>query len=187
MAKSRSIGGIYAELSLRDGKFKAGMKAASVAIGRFAKASAKYSAIGGGLATAAGTAALARGTLKTLDQVDALGDLSAQTGVAVADMMKLQRAYADGGRAADAAGKDIGKMQKTIYTAASGGKDPFASIGLNAAELLKLREALPHCCVEHRPLQAVQDRIPLRVDLWLLPSNEILQLRVYWKSIARRY
>lgn len=141
MAKSRSIGGIYAELSLRDGKFKAGLKASAVAMKRFGVASAKYAGAGLAAATVASTAALTAGTLKTLDQVDALGDLSAQTGVAVADMMVMQRAYADGGRAAEMAGKDIGKMQKSLVEAASGKKDPFAAIGLSAQGLLKMDPA----------------------------------------------
>ncbi len=137
MAKSRSIGGIYAELSLRDGKFKAGMKSAGAALGKFAATSAKFAATGG----AAAGAALTAGTLRTLDQVDALGDLSAQTGVSIADMMKLQQAYKMGGRAADMAGKDIGKMQKTIVAAASGGEDPFKVLGLSATELLQMNPA----------------------------------------------
>lgn len=137
MAKSRSIGSIYAELSLRDGKFKGGLKAAGAKLKEFAGTSAKYAAA----ATAAGGAALTAGTLRTLDRVDALGDLSAQTGVAIGDMMKLQQAYKMGGREAEMAGKDIGKMQKSLVTAANGGDDPFQSIGLSAKELLKMNPA----------------------------------------------
>ncbi|MEO5915336.1 MAG: hypothetical protein ABIS50_13970 [Luteolibacter sp.] len=138
MAKSRSIGGIYAELSLRDGKFKAGLKASSMAMKRFAAQSSKYAAAGLAAGAGAAAAGLATGTLHTLDQVDALGDLSAQTGVAVADLMVLQRAYKDGGRAAEMTGKDIGKMQKTLADAAGGGNDPFAEMGLSARALMGL-------------------------------------------------
>jgi hypothetical protein len=141
MAKSRSIGGIYASLSLRDGGFKKGIKSAAASMKDFAAKSAKYAA-GATVAgvTALGTA-LAVGTVHTLDHVDALGDLSAQTGIAIADMMLLQRAYADGGRAAEDVGKDVGKMQKAIVAATQGGKDPFASIGLSAKSLLSMNPA----------------------------------------------
>ncbi|GAA5124674.1 hypothetical protein JIN84_12985 [Luteolibacter yonseiensis] len=137
MAKSRSIGGIYASLTLRDGGFRKGLAAANNQLMAFGKASAVGLAAG----VAASTTALTAGTLKTLDQVDALGDLSAQTGVAIAAVMKHQRAYQDGGRAAEMYGKDIGKMQKSIVEAASGGADPFEAIGLNAEKLLKLDPA----------------------------------------------
>jgi hypothetical protein len=141
MAKSRSIGGIYASLSLRDGGFKKGVKSSSDTLKKFGAASLKYAAIGATVRNAALTA----GSLRTLDQVDALGDLAAQTGVAVSDMMTLQQAYKDGGRAAEMAGKDIGKMQKSLVAASedvdAGDVDPFASIGLSAKELLTLNPA----------------------------------------------
>lgn len=137
MAKSRSIGGIYASLTLRDGGFRKGLASARKELNAFGGMALKGLAVG----SAAAGAALAAGTIKTLDQVDALGDLSAQTGVAIAAVMKHQRAYKDGGRAAEMYGKDIGKMQKSIYEAASGGKDPFEAIGLNAEKLIKLDPA----------------------------------------------
>lgn len=141
MAKSRSIGGIYASLSLRDGGFKAGLKSARKGLNDFGGKAAKGAAIGiAGISTALAAAAVA-GTKHTLSMVDDLGDVAKQTGVGVADMMKLQQAYKDGGRAAEMTGKDIGKMQKSIVGAASGGADPFAAIGLSATELLKLNPA----------------------------------------------
>lgn len=113
------------------------MQNASKQIGDFGMKAMKYGAIAGGdIATW-----LAAGTIRTLDQIDALGDLSNQTGVAVGDMMVLQRAYKDGGREADMAGKDIGKMQKALVDASIGGKDPFSAIGLSAKELMSLNPA----------------------------------------------
>ena len=137
MAKSRSIGGIYASLTLRDRGFKSGLKSAGAALKKFGVMAGAAAAAG----AAAGAAALTAGTLRTLDQVDALGDLSAQTGVAIGDMMRLQQAYKEGGRAAEMAGKDIGKMQKSLITAASGGDDPFTAMGLSARELLEMDPA----------------------------------------------
>lgn len=137
MASSRSIGGIYASLSLRDKGFKAGLKSAKKALGEFAS----KAVIGAGVGAAAGGAALAAGTRRTLSMADDLGDLSAQTGVAIDDMMELQQAYAMGGRAADMAGKDIGKMQKSLVDAAGGGQNPFAELGLDASKLLRMDPA----------------------------------------------
>lgn len=147
-SKSRSIGGVYASLSLRDGGFKSGLKSARKHLNEFGSTALKGAAAGAvGLAAAmavvpaAMAAGLVKGTRSTLSMVDDLGDVANQTGVTVAAMMKLQRAYADGGREAAMTGKDIGKMQKSLVTAASGGEDPFAAIGLSAAELLKLNPA----------------------------------------------
>jgi len=141
MARSRNIGSIYAELTLKDDGFRKKLSSA----GKAAAAFGKKAAVTGTAALTAGVVAsgvaLAAGTRKTLDQVDALGDMSAQTGIAVADLMKMQRAYEDGGRAANMAGADIAKMQKNLVTAANGGNDPFAQLGLSAKELLTINPA----------------------------------------------
>ena len=148
MAKSRNIGNLYAELTLKDQKFQAGVKRSESRLKKFGAAAAKWgvgAAAAGiaalGVTTIATGVALSKGTLSTLDQVDALGDLSNQTGLAIGDLMKLQRAYKDGGREAEMLGKDVGKMQKSLVTANSGGDDPFSSMGLAAADLLKLNPA----------------------------------------------
>ena len=138
---SRSIGGIYASLSLKDTGFKAGLKSASEKLKSFGATSAKWAAVGAVGAGAGMAAGLVAGTKHTLSQVDALADLSAQTGLAVDDMMKLQQAYKDGGREAEMAGKDIGKMQKAIVGANNGGPDPFAPIGLSVKDLISMNPA----------------------------------------------
>jgi hypothetical protein len=53
MAKSKSIGNMYATLSLNDSKFKAGLSNAGKKLGEFSKTSAKYIAAGGAVAGAA--------------------------------------------------------------------------------------------------------------------------------------
>ncbi len=136
MAKSRSIGSIYAELTLKD-KMSKGIASARKSLNTLGTKSLKAAALG----TVAFGAALAVGTKRTLGMTDELVDVSNQTGVAVDDMMKLQLAYADGGRAAENTGKDIAKMQKAIVTAAQGGKDPFAVMGLSAQDLLAMDPA----------------------------------------------
>ena len=144
MAKSRSIGSTYVELMLKDVNFKKGLATAEKSLNKFAGGivglaadAAKAMAVVG----VAITGAMIAGTKRTLANTDALVDMANQTGVAVADMMILQRAYEDGGRSADMAGKDIGKMQKSLVTAQQGGDDPFKALGLSADELLKKNPA----------------------------------------------
>ena len=140
MARSSSIGGIFAELTLRDGKFRAGMKSAGATLKKFGSAAVSAGAMAGS-ALAAG---LAVGVKKTIDMGGALTDLSAQTGIAIKDLMQIQQAYKDNGKSADDAGKDINKMQKAIASAAQdegGAGDPFAKLGLSASRLLAMDPA----------------------------------------------
>lgn len=132
---SKSIGSIYAELTLKD-KMSSGLKKAQASLGKFAATSAKWAGAGLAAGVTATSVALIAGAKHTLAMTDELVDMSAQTGVAVADMMKLQRAYADGGRTAENVGKDFSKMQKALVTATTGGADPFASLGLSAQKLI---------------------------------------------------
>ncbi len=144
MARSRSIGGIYAELALKDGKFKKGLKSAERSLNNFAKAipgiaaqAAKVAAVTGG----AFATALAAGAKHTAAMGAELDHLSDQTGVSVASLMKLQQAYKDAGKGAETAGKDINKMQQAIYDAAQnpgGSEDPFAQMGLSAERLMAM-------------------------------------------------
>jgi hypothetical protein len=133
MAKARSIGSIYAELTVRDKMSKA-LKGANAALASMSKASATFVAVGG----AALGAAMAYNTKKTLEMAGTLDDVAANTGLAVSSVMKLRKAYELGGISADGMGKDVMKMQKAIGTAAAGGKDPFAKLGLSARELMDM-------------------------------------------------
>jgi hypothetical protein len=135
MAKSSKIGGIYAELFLKDIKFRQGLKSAGKQLGSFS-----MKAVKAGSAIAAGVGAgLAIGTKKMVAYGAELDHLSSQTGVAVSSLMRIQQAYKDAGKEASSAGKDIGKMQRAIYDAA---QDPgstldyFAEFGMSAQELM---------------------------------------------------
>lgn len=128
---AKNIGNIYAELSVRD-KMTVGLKRAQKSLVSFGKSGLQAGSVAAG-ALAAG---MAIGTKGALELVDSVGDLSAQTGIAVADMMVLQRAYQDGGSDASRAGKDIARMQKTLSEAASGGADPFKALGLSVDRLM---------------------------------------------------
>lgn len=136
---NKSIGGLYATLSIKDG-MTAALKRAEKSLKSFGTASMRYGTIAAG---AAGAAVIA-GTKRTLGQVDALDDLSKSTGIGVADLMGLRKAYSEGGLSADQAGKDINKMQKAIVDGADGAEKQakaFEKLGLNAADLLKLSPA----------------------------------------------
>jgi hypothetical protein len=141
MAKARSIGGIYASLSLRDGGFKRGLKSASKELKDFGGRALRGAAVGVAALATGMTAAAIVGTKSTLKMVADLDDVSNQTGIAVADMMRLQMAYKVGGREASNTGKDIGRMQKAIVAASEGGADPFEELGLSAANLMAMDPA----------------------------------------------
>jgi len=132
---SKSIGSIFASLSLKDVSFAKGLKKANVALGNFGTQALKY----GGVAAAAVGAGMIAGTKGAISMGGELADLSAQTGVAVSDLMKIQQAYKDNGKEAGSAGKDINKMQKAIFDASKdmgGESDPFAAIGLSVEKLV---------------------------------------------------
>jgi hypothetical protein len=140
MARSSSIGGIFAELTLRDQKFATGMKGAGAKLKAFGAASVRYGAMAG----AAISAGLLAGTKQTLAMGGQLSDLSAQTGVAVGDLMRIQQAYKDNGKDAASAAKDINKMQRAIYEASQdpgGSTDYFAQLGLSAEKLMEMSAA----------------------------------------------
>jgi len=135
MAGSKSIGGVFATLSIKDVNFQKKLKSAGDGIAKFGSAALKV----GGVAAVGLGAGLAVGTKHALSMGGELTDLSAQTGVAISDLMRIQQAYKDNGREASAAGKDINKMQKAIVDAtADPGNDPFAQIGLSAADLMAM-------------------------------------------------
>lgn len=142
MAKSRSIGSIYAELSLRD-KMGMGLKKAERNLVKWGKSSLKYGAVAGAGLTAGVSAGMIAGTKRALDLGGRLSDVSTQTGIAVADVMKLERAFSEGGLSVDAMGKNVARMQKTIFDTATGRstEDPFAALNLSAKELMAMRPA----------------------------------------------
>ena len=137
MAASRSIGGVFATLTLRDLKFRNGMKRAGRSLAKFGKMAIRAGAV----ATGALAVGLVAGTKKTIAMGAELDHLSTQTGIAVADLMRIQQAYKDNGKAAESAGKDINKMQRAIFEASEdpgGSMDYFAQMGLSAEKLMDM-------------------------------------------------
>jgi hypothetical protein len=109
MASSRKIGTVYAELAIQD-KMAIGLKRARKQLNDFGGFAIKAGAV----AAAATAAGLAAGTKRALDLGGRLSDVSAQTGIAVSDVMKLERAFTEGGLGADVMGSNVARMQKAI-------------------------------------------------------------------------
>ena len=81
------------------------------------KSLARFAAIAGGLtfaAAVAGAVKLGTALKKAFDAGGALSDLSAQTGIAVKQLVILQQAFKDNGLSADQAGSTINKLQRSI-------------------------------------------------------------------------
>jgi len=96
---------------------------------------AAIAGIGGGIAA---------GVKSVIDLGGRLSDLSAQTGIAVADLLILEQAFSDNGVSADKVGPAINKMQKAIVEAGMGSKTAVAAldqIGLSARDLAALSPA----------------------------------------------
>ena len=66
MARSRNIGGVYAELSLRDTKFQKGIKSARAGLNSFAKSSMKY----GAMAAAGGIALFTKSAISAASDME---------------------------------------------------------------------------------------------------------------------
>jgi hypothetical protein len=150
MAGAKSIGSVFAELSMRDNNFSKNLNKAGRNMRNFTKGAGrmKTSTMAIGAAVAAGGAAaigfsawLANGAKKAFDLGGRLSDVSAQTGIAVKDVMRLERAFSDGGLSATVMGSSVAKMQKSISGAAGGGKDPFKQLGLSAKDLMEMDPA----------------------------------------------
>lgn len=137
MARSRNIGGIYAELSLRDSKFRSRLKGAQQSLLSFGKGAAKAGAVVAG----ALAASMAVGAKRTIAMGAELDHLATQTGISVSSLIKLRQAYKDNGKSAESLGKDVGKMQRAIYDAAQdpgSSIDYFAELGLSAEKLMEM-------------------------------------------------
>lgn len=84
------------------------------------------------------------GLKRALNVGGALSDLSAQTGMAVEELVVLQQAFEDNGVSAEKVGALINKMQRTIVEATQGlttYQRAFESVGLAAEDLLQMTPA----------------------------------------------
>lgn len=104
-----------------------GMEKKFLEVGKFA---AKLLAL-----PAAAAGGLAIGIKSALDVGGELKDLSARTGVAAGDLLKLQQAFKNAGKEAEDVGPAINKMQKAIATGS--GADTISRLGLKLEDLKK--------------------------------------------------
>ena len=95
--------------------------------------------------------ALLRGAFKqALDVGGQLNDLSANTGVAVGDLVVLQQEFANAGKSAEDIGPVFGKMAKSLQGGST--DETIKKLGINLDELKKKTPAeqvrTPHfgCC-----------------------------------------
>lgn len=126
MARSRSIGSIYAELTLKD-KMSASIKSARASLNSFAGTAMK--ATGG--AVAAGFAGIGYSIAKAVDAGGELNDMMARTGAAGEGLYVMQRAFENAGLAAGDVPAVLNKMQKSLAT----GSDAFGELGLSVDAL----------------------------------------------------
>ena len=127
MAKSRSIGSIYAELTLRD-KMTVGLAKARKSLNSFAANAMKGAAVGG---VAAGFAAIGVSISKAVNQGGELADMMNRTGAAGEGLVVAQRALENAGIAAGSLPVSLNKMQKALAMNA----DAFGQLGLSVDQL----------------------------------------------------
>lgn len=99
------------------------MRAVGRGLARLGRRAAQFARIAATITFAAaitGAFALGRALKKAFDTGGRLSDLSAQTGVAVKELVILQQAFEDNGVAGDAVGKIINKLQKSIVDFGAG-------------------------------------------------------------------
>lgn len=99
--------------------------------------------VAGVVASVASVGAVMAGVKSALDLGGELTDLSNRTGIAVESLYGLRQAFKDSGMEASAIGPAVGKMQKALASAASGGKeaDVLQSLGLDAQSLASANPA----------------------------------------------
>lgn len=92
---------------------------------------------------------------------DKLNDLSANTGVAVAELVVLQQEIINGGKSAEDIAPVFAKMAKSIHGEAAGGHDPKARVRPRRPEAQDARRAVPGAGSRHqqreRPVAAGGD------------------------------
>jgi len=130
MAKSRSIGSIYAELTLKD-KMSKGIASARKSLNSFGASMLKMT----GPAVAAGIGTIGVAMAKAIQQGGDLADMMARTGAAGEGLVVMQRAFENAGLAASTVPDALQRMQKAL--AGTDGA-AFEAIGLSASKLINM-------------------------------------------------
>ena len=134
---------IVSELVLKTGAFNAGIKNAEKGLQSLKGGVMGFKGVLMGAFAAITTGAAA---MKLRDQFDLgrqLNELSSATGTSVKDLMVLQKAFGMSGVEAEKVAPMIGRMRKTIVSAAGGGagRDVFGKMHLSIKELGKMNAA----------------------------------------------
>lgn len=162
MAKTVNLKG---KISLDDSAFRAGVRRVQINSKALAKnvgqsfrdigkvmanvtrSLAKFATIAAGITFAAAIAGAVKLSAKLKEAFDLggqLSDISAQTGVAVKDLVVLRRAFEDAGVSADAVGITLNRLTRRTQIATQGNNSyakALETLGLNAEELAKKSQA----------------------------------------------
>lgn len=135
MAKAEVQLGLNADL------FNRGIRAAGSAVSTFARTAARGGALAAGALASVGVAvsgaAMVQGIRNVYELADSLGDVKAQSGIAVSDLFKLKINAEDAGVSFEEMVSSISRMQNQIGK----GSKVFEQFGIKASQLKTLR---PH-------------------------------------------
>jgi hypothetical protein len=132
MASARSIGNVYAELSVKD-KMTAGLTKAQKKLDSVAKGMIKVGSIAGG-AMAAGIAVAMKSAVAAGGE---LADMMARTGADGEQLYILGQAFKNAGLEAAGVGDAVNKMQRNMIE----NGEAFEKLGMNVADLKKMDPA----------------------------------------------
>ncbi len=200
---------LKSKISLDDSEFKAGIRrvkltaaAASRTIGNgfrsmgkglasmasmiagVVRSLSKFAAIAAGItfaAAIAGAAKLAGALRKAFDTGGALSDLSSRTGIAVKELVILERAFEDNGLSADKVGTSVNKLQKSIGDLGDGLSTQvraFEALGITY-EMIESQSPLEQFRMLEERLQRIEDptkRAAIAMNIFGRSGGELLTL-----------
>jgi hypothetical protein len=138
MARSRSIGNVYAELSVKD-KMTVGLKRASKSLNAFGDKMLDIGKMAVFAAPAAAVAGIVVSMKSAIDAGGKLSDMMAQTGADGEGLFVMQRAFENAGIAGDKVPGVLNKMQKALAGVNEEGQQVtsrvFSDLGLSIPEL----------------------------------------------------
>jgi hypothetical protein len=179
MAKSRSIGGIYASLSLRDQGFKASLKNAKKSLDSFADGVASFAK---GAVLAAPVAAFAGLTASMKSAIDAggeLNDMMARTGAEGEGLFVMQKAFENAGLAASQVPQALNRMQKALAGVNTEGEPTnkaFEKLGLSVSDLIAQDPVAAFKSIQ-KSISAIEDpaqRTAIAMELFGKSGGEML-------------
>jgi len=132
MAKSKSIGNMYATLSLNDSKFKSGLSTAGKKLGEFSKASAKYIAAGAAVGGAVMATVMTKAVSEASNLEESLSKSSVVFGENAADVQEWAKTAANA----------FGQSNVQALEAAATIGNMFKAMGMADAESAKMSKSI---------------------------------------------